>query len=60
MQGRQNEVTGQRGLNSDFARFQVAHLAHHYDVRVLAQERTQRVGKHEPSLGVHLNLGYAV
>src|SRR5690606_5748576 len=36
MQRGEHEVTGKRGLDGHFGRFQIADLAHHDDVRVLA------------------------
>ncbi len=56
MQGRQHEVTGQRGLDRDDPGLSVADLADQDDVGVLAQDRPQRVGEGEPGLRVRLHL----
>ena len=45
MDGRQHQVTGECGLNGNSRGLEVTHLADHDHVRVLAQERAQRVGR---------------
>ena len=56
MQGREHHVARLRRLDRDLARLLVADLAHHDDVRVLAQERLQRDGESKPRLVVHVDL----
>ena len=46
--GAQHLVAGQRGFNRDFRGFRIANFTDHDDVRVLAQDRAQRVGEREP------------
>ena len=41
VQGREDEVTGQRSLDGDFRRFEVADLADQDHVGVLAEDRSQ-------------------
>ena len=43
MEGAQHEMAGERGLNRDLRRFQIAHFTHHDNVRVLAQEGAERL-----------------
>src|SRR6266566_3962660 len=50
VQGREHQVTCERRLDRDRARLEVADLAHHDDVRVLAQERLQRRRERHPYL----------
>ena len=54
--GGKHQVPGQRGLDRHLRRLQVADLTHHDDVRVLAQDRAQRMGEGEADLGLHLDL----
>src|SRR5690606_36481646 len=56
VQRRQHQVAGERGLDRDARGLQVAHLADHDDVRVLAHDRTQRVREVEPDLRLGLDL----
>ena len=48
VQGGEHQVAGQRGLDGDLRGLQVADLADHDDVRVLAQEGAQGAGEGEP------------
>ena len=50
----QHQVTGLRRLDGDLRGLEVADLADHDDVRVLAQERAQRGGESEADLGLTL------
>ena len=52
----EHQVAGERGLDRVLRRLRVADLAHHDDVRVLAQDVAQRAGEVEPDLGLHLHL----
>src|SRR5690606_5542973 len=52
----QHQVAGQRGLDGDARGFQVAHLADHDDVRILAHDAAQRVGEIQPDLWLGLDL----
>ena len=56
VQGGQHHVAGLRGLDRDLGGFQVADLADHDHVRILAQERAQRGGEGHAALDVHLHL----
>src|SRR5207302_7936973 len=56
MHGRQHEVTGQRRLDGDLRRLQIANLADHDHVRVLADDGTQRVREGEIDLRLDLDL----
>src|SRR5674476_425819 len=49
-------MASKRGLDSDLGGFAIAHFANHDDVRVLAQDRAQGVGKAQPNLRVNLDL----
>ena len=53
---RQHEVAGERGLDGDLGGLEVADLADHDDVGVLAQEGAQRGGEVEPDVLVDLHL----
>jgi hypothetical protein len=44
---REHQVAGERGLDADLGGLEVADLADHDDVGVLAQERAQRRGERE-------------
>ncbi|MCY1397815.1 hypothetical protein D9M71_128340 [compost metagenome] len=50
-------MSGQGGLHGDLGGFQVADLADHDHIRVLAQDRAQRGGEGQTDLGVGLDLG---
>src|SRR5713101_2516361 len=54
--GAEDEVAGQRGLDGDLRRLAVADLADHDHVRVLAKEAAQTVGEGEVDLRVHRRL----
>ena len=56
MQCRENEVTGERGLNGNLRRLKVACLAYHNTIRVLAQERSQGSRKGQTDGFVHRQL----
>ena len=56
VQRRQHQVAGLRGLDRDLGGLEVADLAHHDHVRVLAQERAQRGGERQAGLVVHVHL----
>ena len=45
----QNLVAIQRGFDRDFRRLGIADFTNHDDVRVLAQDRAQRVGESQPN-----------
>ena len=49
-------MTRQRGLHGNLRRFAIAHFTDHDDVRILAQDGAQRVGKGQVDLGMHLDL----
>ena len=49
-------MSGQRRLNGDLRRLQVACFAHHDAVRVLAQKRTQGTGKGQTDSFVYWHL----
>jgi hypothetical protein len=53
---REHQVAGERGLDRDLGGLEVADLADHDDVRVLAQERAQGRGEVEADVVVHLHL----
>src|SRR5260221_14249316 len=53
-------VACQRGLHGDLRGFSVTHFADHDDVRVLAQDGAQGVGKGEVDLRMDLDLVDAV
>jgi hypothetical protein len=55
----QHQVAGQRGLDGDLRGFEIADLADHDHVRVLAQDGAQRLGKTEVDLGIDLRLADA-
>jgi hypothetical protein len=57
MQRRQHEVPGQARLHGDLRGLEVADLADHDDVGVLAQDRAQRAREIEPDPRVDLRLG---
>ena len=52
----EHEVARQCGLHRDLRGLEVADLADHDDVRILAQERAQRRGEVEADVLVHLHL----
>src|SRR3989344_2224775 len=56
VQGRENQMTGQGGIDRDAGRFRVADLPDHDDIRVLPQYRAQSVGKVQSGPRVDLNL----
>ena len=53
-------MAGQRRLHRHLGRFQIADLAHHDDVRVLAHQRADAVGKAQIDGRLHLHLVEAV
>jgi len=56
VQGRENEVAGERGFDARGHCLLVAHLAHHDDVGIGAQESFHDHGEIEARLAVHLHL----
>ncbi len=56
MQGAEDEVAGQRGLDGGPRGFFVANLAHHNHVRVLPQQRPQGLRERHPDFRLHLKL----
>ena len=56
VQGGQHQVAGERGLDGDLRGLEVADLADHDHVRVLAQDGAQGLGEAEVDLGVDLGL----
>ena len=56
----EHEVTGERGLDGDAARLDVPNLTDHDDVRILPQERLERLGEGHADLGPHEHLIDAV
>src|SRR5207244_5410141 len=58
--GGKDQVAGERSLDGDLGRLQVADLADHDHVRVLAEEAAQPVGEGELDLRVHRGLGDAL
>src|SRR2546428_15193 len=59
VQGREDEVAGERRLDRDLGRLGVADLAHHDDIGVLADDRAQPVREGEPDLRLHVDLVHA-
>ena len=49
-------VAGERGFDSDFRGFRIANFTNHDDVRVLAEDGPERVGKGEPDFFLHGHL----
>ncbi len=60
MQGTENPVPGERCPDRGFRCDRVTHLADHDDIRISAQERTQRIFKGKADLGMNLDLPQAV
>ena len=56
VQRAEHQVAGERRLRRELGGFRVADFADHHDVRVLPQQRPQRVGESEAGLLVHLKL----
>ena len=56
--GREDKVTRQSRLNSQFGRLGVPNLSNHNDVGVLTQDRTQTASKGVANLRTHLRLGH--
>ena len=54
--GRENQVTGQRRLDRDLRGLGVTDFADHDLVRIVTQNRTQPAGKRQPFLLVDRNL----
>ena len=59
MDGGENQMAGERGLDGDLGGFLVADFADHDLVRVVAQDGTQAARKSETLLFIHGNLGDA-
>ena len=53
-------MAGEAGLHGDLGRLEVADLADHHDVRILAQDCAQAAGERHRDLGVDLGLADAV
>ena len=60
VQGREDDVPGQRRLDRDLGRLQVAGLAHQDLVGVLAEDRPQAVGERHADVGVDRHLDQAL
>mmetsp|Transcript_4996 Transcript_4996/g.18196 ORF Transcript_4996/g.18196 Transcript_4996/m.18196 type:complete len:480 (+) Transcript_4996:577-2016(+) len=56
VQRAEHQVAGQCGLDRHFGRLEVADLADHDDVRVLAHQRAQALGESEVQHALHLGL----
>ena len=56
VQRRKHHVAGLGSLEGDLGGLGIPNLAHHHDVRVLAQDRTQARGKSHPRLVRHGHL----
>ncbi len=56
MQGREDEVSGQGGLDGQVSRFAIADLTDHDDVGVLAEQGAQAVGEGHAGDGIDLGL----
>src|SRR6185369_5610227 len=56
MEGREYEVTSESSFDGDFSSFEVADFADENDVRILAQEGTQRGREVQTDLFLHLHL----
>ena len=57
---REDQVTGERGLDGDLRRLQIAHFADHDAVRVLPQEGAEDAGEGQADRFVHRHLHDAV
>jgi len=51
----QHQVAGERRLDGDLGRFEVANLADHDDVGILPQKRAQSRREVQPDIFMHLN-----
>ena len=60
VQGREHQMAGQRRLDRDLRGLQIADLADHDHVRVVAQHRAQDMGEAQPDLRLDLDLVDAV
>src|SRR5215216_6359333 len=56
MEGGEYEVTGERGFNGDFSRFEIANFTDQNNVWILAQKRTESGGEVQADLLFHLHL----
>ena len=56
VQRREHEMAGQRGLDRDLRRLEIAHFADHDDVGVLAQDGAQHMREGQADLRLHLDL----
>ena len=59
VQRAEHQVAGERRLDGDLGRFQVAHFADQDHVRVVPQDAPQGGGERQADLGVHLDLADA-
>ena len=53
-------MASQSGLHGYLCCFLIADFTHHYNVRILTQERTQRVRECKSDLWFNLNLVYSL
>jgi ribosomal protein S28E/S33 len=56
MQGRENKMTGQRGLDGVGSRIKITNLTNHNHIRVLTQNISQNCRKGDINLGLDSNL----
>src|SRR6266480_241523 len=56
MQGGEDEVAGERSLNRNLRRLQIASLADHDSIRVLPQKRSQHARESRPDVFIHRHL----
>ena len=56
MQGGEDEMAGERSLNGNLRRLQIARFAHHDSVRVLPQKCAQDSRKGQPDVLIHRHL----
>jgi hypothetical protein len=52
----ENQMAGERGVDGDGRRFEIANFPDHHDVRCLAEDRAQRGREREPDLLADLHL----
>ncbi len=56
MEGREDQVAGERSLDADFSGLEVSNLADHDRVRVLTEKAAQRGGEAQPDPFADLHL----
>ena len=59
VQGREDQMAGERGFDGNLSRFLVTRFTDENDVRILAEECAKDSGKIEPDVFVRLNLAEA-